>query len=343
VPSDVKMPATASYDLLAGISKRDFKDRSVAIIGAGWMARQYATALSRMKVRDVVVVSKSDSKAAELCGEFGFRCLTGGYEKHLAGMKKMDLVIVATPIDHLLPSAMLAVKHGQQNILVEKPGSLYSQELASAARKVKKGQQIRVAYNRLAYPNLHKLKELAEKEGGITSCRFTFTEWVHTIDFTKEKKEVYARWGIANSLHVISMAFELAGMPKEMSAYRQGGFRWHPSGSVFAGAGITDRGATFSYHADWNSAGRWGVEVMTEENAYRLMPLEELYVCKKGSVNWEKVPFEIGFPDVKQGVAEEIAIMLEGRPPLLAAGTASLDKAAVLNRAAEKIFGYGQR
>jgi predicted dehydrogenase len=334
------MQSTASYDLLASISKLDFKDRSVAIIGAGWMARQYATALSCMKVKDVVVISKSDSKAAELCSEFGFKYLTGGYERHLAGMKKMDLVIVATPIEHLLPAAMLAAKHGQQNILIEKPGSLYSQELASAARKLKKGQQIRVAYNRLAYPNLHKLKGLVEKEGGITSCRFTFTEWVHTIDFTKEKKEVYARWGIANSLHVISMAFELAGTPKEMSTYRQGGFRWHPSGSVFAGAGITDRGAAFSYHADWNSAGRWGVEVMTEENAYRLMPLEELYVCRKGSVNWEKVPFEVGFPGVKQGVAEEISVMLEGEPLLLSAGTVSLEKAASFNRVAEKIFGY---
>ncbi|HXV45760.1 MAG TPA: Gfo/Idh/MocA family oxidoreductase [Nitrososphaera sp.] len=330
------MKNKSSYDFLANISSLRFEDKSVLIIGAGWMARQYATALSKMMIRDVTIISKRKDSLAGLCREFGFQLLIGGYEKYIPSMKRTDLVIVATPIHHLLPAAMLAAKHGQQNILIEKPASLYREELISAAKSLKKAR-VRVAYNRLLYPNLHKLKQLIDDEGGVTSCRFTFTEWVHTIDFAKESRDVYSRWGIANSLHVIAMAFDLVGFPKEISTYQHGGFDWHPSGSVFVGSGVTERGIPFSYHADWNSAGRWGIEVMTAENAYRLMPLEDLYACKKGSTNWEKVPFDVTFPDVKQGVAEEVAAMLGDS---LTASLVPLETAAAFNKAAEKIFGY---
>ena len=324
------------YDLLANISSLKFKDKSVVIIGAGWMARQYAAALSRMKIKNVTIISKSKDSLTELCREFGFQLLVGGYEKHIPRMRHMDLVIVATPIHQLLPAAVLAVRHGQQNILIEKPGSLYHEELISKAKNLKKAK-VRVAYNRLLYPNFHKLKQLVEGDGGITSCKFTFTEWIHTIDFAKESRDVYSRWGIANSLHVIATAFDLIGMPKEISAYQRGSLDWHPSGSVFVGSGMTETDIPFSYHADWNSAGRWGIEVMTKWDSYLLMPLEDLHVCKKGSNNWDKVPFDVSFPDVKHGVAEELAVMLDDS---LALDLVSLEKAAAFNKVAEKIFGY---
>ena len=41
------------------------------------------------------------------------------------------------------------------------------------------------------------------------------------------------------------------------------------------------------------------------------MPLEKLYHCRKGSVNWEEVEVVSLFPGVKEGIAEELAIMLE--------------------------------
>jgi predicted dehydrogenase len=330
------MKNKSSYDVLANIMSLKFEDKSVLIIGAGWMARQYALALSRMKIKNVTIISKSKDKVSQLCSEFGFHPFVEGYEKHIPEMKKMDLTIVATPVHHLLPATMLAAKYGQQNILIEKPGSLYYQELISAARDLKKCR-IRVAYNRLFYPNYHKLKQLVKNEGGITSCKFTFTEWVHTIDFSKENRDVYSRWGIANSLHVIAMAFGLVGMPKKISALQHGGFDWHPSGSVFVGSGVTESGVPFSYHADWSSAGRWSIEVMTKENAYRLMPLEDLYACKKGSNNWEKVPFDVAFSDVKHGVAEEVAAMLDDNSDL---ELVSLERAAAFNKVAEEIFGY---
>ena len=78
---------------------------------------------------------------------------------------------------------------------------------------------------------------------------------------------------------------------------------------------------------------------MTRKNSYRLAPLEDLQVCKKGSINWEKVPFDTAFHDVKNGVAEEMAVMLDRRLEATT-GSVSLAKAAEFNKIGEKIFGY---
>jgi len=329
-----------SYQTLMTLKNKNFSGKRILVIGAGWMSKQYCMALKQLRIKDVCIISRSEKSSMECCREFGFKPFHGGYKKCLMGMETFDLVIVATQVNELVPAALSAIENGNLKILIEKPGSLYAKDLKLLEKKARDAQAtVRVAYNRLLYPNYWKLKELIGQEGGITSCRYTFTELIRGIDFNKESKNVYERWGIANSLHVISMAHSLIGMPKKFLAYHQGRLSWHPSGSRFAGAGITEQGILFSYHADWESGGRWGIETMTSENAYRLLPLEGLFRCKKGTFNWEEVAFESPFPDVKSGVAEEIAIMLSPRMendlPLV-----SLKKAGDYIELAEKIFGY---
>ena len=331
------------YKTLLSIKDIDFSKKKVLIIGAGWMAEQYCIALTQMGIRDVCVVSRSEKSAVTCCEKFGFQPFHGGYEKCLPELGTFDLVIVATPVHELKPAAMRAVECGNKNILVEKPGSLYSSELFEWAKQSDdRNARIRIAYNRLVYPNLCKLKELVQSEGGITSCRYTFTELIHTINFNNNKPNVYERWGIANSLHVISMAHDLIGQPKEMQTYQFGKLKWHPSGDRFVGAGVTHENIPFSYHADWSSAGRWGIEILTPQNAYRLIPLEQLYRCKKGTFNWELVETTAAFPDVKQGIAEEVVIMLspilEKIIPLV-----TLAKAAEYTKLAEEVLGYFQK
>ena len=327
-----------SYNWLSNINSINYKGKSVLLVGAGWMAKQYANALSQMKIEDVTVISRTKQKVKQLCEEFGFKSNLNEPKEELNKIGKKDLTIIATSIESLIPMAKEAIKSGQENILIEKPGSLYSDDLFSLD-KSSNGKRIRVAYNRLVYPNLHKLKQLVNEEGGITSCNFNFTERIHSIDFDKESKETYSRWGIANSLHIISMVLELIGLPKESLFYQAGKLDWHPTGSIFVGSGLTEKKIPFSYHADWGSSGRWGIEVMTSQNAYRLISLEELYICHKDSFEWEKIPFNIAYPKVKQGVAEEISLMLEEeieeKIPLI-----TLKKAAMFNQVAEEILGY---
>jgi predicted dehydrogenase len=329
-----------SYDALIHIGKEDFSDRRVVVIGAGWMADQYCQALRALGVRSVTVVSRKEESARQCCQKYDFQPRHGGYREAFPALTDSDLVIVATPIHELRPAAEFAVSLGFRNILVEKPGALYSKELADwAASMGGQGARIRLAFNRQAYPSFWKLKELAAAEGGIISCHYMFTEWVHTINFSNNRQEVYQRWGVANSLHVIAMAHALIGLPKTLSAYRSGGLSWHPTGERFYGAGVTEEDILFSYQADWGSAGRWGIEVMTPQSAYRLIPLEKLFRCAKGSVAWDPVEITQAFPGVKEGVAEEVAIMLQGE---LEKGNPlpDLKEGAAMVEVAERILGY---
>jgi predicted dehydrogenase len=323
----------------------DQKDRKILLLGSGAMGREYCACLKAMGLGDVTVVCNRAASAEKVKNDFGFTCLDGGYLKRLPQLKgSFDLVIICLPIAALLDGLAAMLSSGHRVILVEKPVALSSATLKKFIKEqlFSEGCVVKAAFNRLAYPSFRELKRRAEREGGITSCSYTFTEWVHTIDFKKDPAEVYARWGISNSLHVISMAHALIGLPKELSCQRAGRLDWHPSGAVFTGSGVSVDDIPFSYHADWLSAGRWSLTLMTRQNAYRLMPLEELYCCPKGKVVWDRIECPQEFPGVKQGVAEEIAALLEPAGEK-AAKLPDLSETAEYISLAEKIFDYDRR
>ena len=325
------------YEKLANIDSNNFQNKSVLIIGSGYIALEYVKALKKLKIKNIEILSKSENSLDnKVLSEY--KIIFGGFEKKINLIEKKDLTIIATPINLLVKAATLAIKSGQENILIEKPGSLFKTDLIILEKLIKK-QKVRIAYNRLFYPNFQKLKILSKIDGGITSCKFDFTEWVHTIPFGKYKKDVYRRWGISNSLHVISMAMELIGMPKKITTSQHGNLKWHPTGSIFVGNGISEKNIPFSYHANWEGGGRWGIEVVTKKNVYRLSPLEKLFVLKKGTTEWKEIQIKNIFPKIKMGLAEEIVIMLDDALEKQLK-MVTIKRAIEYNKLAEKIFAY---
>ncbi len=325
------------YEKLANIDSNNFQNKSVLIIGSGYIALEYVKALKKLKIKNIEILSKSkNSLDNKVLSEY--KIIFGGFEKKINLIEKKDLTIIATPINLLVKAATLAIKSGQENILIEKPGSLFKTDLIILEKLIKK-QKVRIAYNRLFYPNFQKLKILSKIDGGITSCKFDFTEWVHTIPFGKYKKDVYRRWGISNSLHVISMAMELIGMPKKITTSQHGNLKWHHTGSIFVGNGISEKNIPFSYHANWEGGGRWGIEVVTKKNVYRLSPLEKLFVLKKGTTEWKEIQIKNIFPKIKMGLAEEIVIMLDDALEKQLK-MVTIKRAIEYNKLAEKIFAY---
>ena len=55
---------------------------------------------------------------------------------------------------------------------------------------------------------------------------------------------------------------------------------------------MTDQNVLFSYFADWEAPGSWGVEVLTHKNRLILRPMEQLQVTPLGSVKIEPVTLE---------------------------------------------------
>ena len=129
---------------------------------------------------------------------------------------------------------------------------------------------------------------MIEQDGGVLSFNFEFTEWGHIIsqyDFPTNELE---GWFMANSTHVVDLAFWLGGDPEMFSSYIEGALDWHPKASRYSGAGRTKKGALFSYKANWDSAGRWSLEVLTKRRKLIFEPLQSLKIHEKDSVKVEE-------------------------------------------------------
>ena len=89
------------------------------------------------------------------------------------------------------------------------------------------------------YSSVLKAREIIELDGGVESFNFEFTEWSHQIIEDVKNTQVLKNWFLANSSHVIDLAFYLGGKPQKIQSYAAGGNDWHPAVTIFAGAGIT--------------------------------------------------------------------------------------------------------
>jgi predicted dehydrogenase len=188
-------------------------------------------------------------------------------------------------VDALAKITMQLLARDIKMILVEKPVGLNELEVAMVAKAAKdKLASVYAGYNRRFYSSVLAAKDLIEEDGGVLSFQFEFTEWSHVIEKLPTPLAIKKEWFLANSTHVIDLAFYLGGVPQEFNSYTAGGLDWHPTASIFTGAGITTRGALFSYQANWEGPGRWGVEVVTKARRYIFRPLEKLNIQQTNSV-----------------------------------------------------------
>ena len=331
----------SSAELAAAIAAADFSGCAATVVGYGSMGKQYVEALRALGVRRLRVCSRSAGPLEELHGTAdGLETVAGGVERLECQPQQNELGIVATPTALLVGAAERLTSLGFRRLLIEKPVSLWSHHIEQLADALEEqGVEAVCAYNRLAYPSFHEARARTLQEGGITSCSYTFTEMIKPDWPQRFPEEELARWGVANSLHVISMAHGFIGLPGAWTGYRSGALSWHPTGAVFVGSGTSDQGIPFAYHADWGSTGRWSVEVHTRRSSYRLCPLERVFRRSAATSDWEEVSVSTFAPRVKAGMTEQVAGMLHpdirARLPFV-----SLRDAAALTSYGEELFGY---
>lgn len=217
------------------------------LIGAGTMSKEYCKVLTAQKCTPIVV-GRGEERAAEFEKQTGIAVQRGGVEEYLRKQEEVpEFAIVAVSVDQLANVTKLLLQSGVKNILVEKPAALYRkdlEEICELNRKFKANTF--VAYNRRFYASVQKAQEIIEQDEGVTSFFFEFTEWSHVIQNTKHSTEVKENWFLANSTHVVDLAFFLGGFPEKMKSYIAGSLSWHKRASVYAGAGISEKGALFA-------------------------------------------------------------------------------------------------
>ncbi len=292
---------------------------NILLVGAGYMAIEYAKVLTAMR-KPFVVVGRSEKSAKNFKDITGADVVTGG----LSGwLKKQKIVpktaIVAVDVEQLANASKRLIEKGVKLILLEKPGGLTGKEIESVAEKAKHNKvKVYIAYNRRFYESVRKAAEIIKRDGGVKSFLFEFTEWSHQIADFELPSIVKKNWFLANSIHVVDLAFFLGGKPAEMRSYKSGSLKWHPKGSIFVGAGISESGAPFSYSANWASPGRWGVEILTPKSRLIFKPLEKLQIQKIGNIAAEEIKINDDLDKkFKPGLYKEVQSFLSNRNNLI--------------------------
>lgn len=243
--------------------------------------------------------------------------VTGGLVNYLATERPQqpDLAIVSVGVPELAAVAESVLKYGCGTILLEKPGGVNEAEIQRLADLAQERQiKVLLAYNRRFYESVRTARQMIKEDGGPSSFTFEFTEWSHIIATLRKPQIIFDNWLLANSSHVIDMAFYLAGQPARMSCFvaGQGRLGWHTKGSVFNGAGVTSAHVPFSYQADWTAPGRWAVEVMTTKHRYIFRPLEKLLIQKIGSIETTAISLDDHLDnDFKPGLYRQLQSCLE--------------------------------
>lgn len=266
---------------------------SVLLVGAGGMALEYAKVLHGLGTM-FAVAGRGKVSAEAFEKKTGVSVCTGGVGKYIDRMQKPPTHgIVAVGIEQLGKTTLQLLGSGVKKILVEKPGGMTKEELVEVdTLATEKGASVYIAYNRRFFASVLAALDIITQDGGVTSFSFEFTEWGHKIEKLEKAPGVKDIWFLANSSHVVDMAFYLGGRPVKISCYTGGRLKWHPSASVFSGAGVTDIGALFSYQANWDAPGRWALEVCTRVHRLIFRPLEKLQVQNKGSIAVEEVEID---------------------------------------------------
>jgi len=264
--------------------------KNIWLIGAGLMAQDYIKVLEGLK-SNFTVIGRGKNTAQQCEDATGCEVVIGGLEQFLAPKPEVCThAIVSVGVEKLYETTKELLNYGVKNILVEKPAGLHREEFEDLVCLTnEKDANVYVAYNRRFYASVIYAQKIIKEDDGVTSFNFEFTEWGHVIAPLQKAEGVKEKWFLGNSTHVVDLAFFLGGKPKEICSFTNGNLDWHPTSSVFSGAGKSDENALFSYYANWESAGRWSVEILTKEHKLILRPMEKLQIQKRGSIAQEFV------------------------------------------------------
>jgi len=282
--------------------------KEVWLIGPGNIGRHYLKVLQALDV-NLTVIGRSAKK------DWPVPVYEHGLDNYILQVpdSNVEYAIVAVDESQLYSITKKLIDKGIKNILIEKPAGIDKTQVkllreASAAAKC----NLFVAYNRRFYQSVQHCKEKIKESCGPISINFSFTEWIHTIPFDQYTPEELERFVLCNSSHVPDTVFYLAGKPKVLNCETAGSLDWHPAASIFQGSGITEQGVLISYNANWESAGRWSIEVCLPGEKLILRPLEKLHVQHTGSLDIIEYKLENEHIDLdyKAGLYEEVKSFL---------------------------------
>lgn len=262
------------------------------VIGTGLIGTEYSKVLDALSVSHIVI-GRGNTSAENFEAVRNKKVIRGGVKSFLNTKPELPIgVIIAVGSLDLYDTAVDLINYGVKKILIEKPGGDSPERVKDLYRIAQSNNvEIFLAYNRRFYASVLQAEKIIKEDGGVLSFNFEFTEWIKVIQSVHSDPRVLSQLFFGNSTHVVDTAFFLGGEPTEMTSYYGGNLSWHKP-SIYSGAGRSETGALFSYQANWESPGRWVIEILTPKHRLYFKPMEMLQIQEQQSVKVQPVEID---------------------------------------------------
>ena len=128
-------PPVTSAELSAAMAACDLRGSAATVVGIGTMGKHYVAALHALGVPRVRLVSRSAGPLEAFSRVPGVETVPGGVERLTCRPEPDELGIIATPTAMLLPAAERLASLGFRHLLIEKPASLWSDDIERLAER----------------------------------------------------------------------------------------------------------------------------------------------------------------------------------------------------------------
>jgi predicted dehydrogenase len=287
------------------------KTWKIAIVGAGYMAREHAKVFASLpNVQLVGVCGRSRERAEAFGASFGIPVFDDIEEMYRR--TKADAVVVA--VNELAMRAVCETCFALQWIcLLEKPVGVDLQEadgILAVSRRL--AARAFVALNRRSYSATRQaLGELSDDGPRLISI-LDQQDLVAARD-GGQPEQVLRNYMYANSIHLVDY----------LGAFARGEIvsvdhvvPWTPQQPGFVVAAVRySSGDTAVYQAVWNGPGPWSVTVTNKDVRVELRPLEKLGLQRRGERKLTEIAPEAIDIDFKPGLrwqAEQLVAFLSG-------------------------------
>ena len=200
------------------------------ILGTGWIAQQFTTALQAHTSQQVVAVgSRSQESADGFAHRFGIGRAHASYDALVAD-REVDVVYVATPHNHHYPDALRAI-HAGKHTLIEKPIALSAAQARHIAAEAQEHgvmamealwthEKAPMAFNVIAFPSQEEQRNLfALRIPAVLSLLVTHS-WDNSVP-AADALEKRAAERIRNGIPALEAMRRLSADPNDRAALEQ--------------------------------------------------------------------------------------------------------------------------
>lgn len=249
------------------------KDVSVAIVGAGAMAREHAKTFAAVPGVSVAgIASRTRARAEALAAEAGVPVVADSVAD-LHARTQADLVVIAVP--ELAANAVAKAAFAEPwAVLMEKPAGYDlrdAEDIAEAARG--RAQPVMVGFNRRFLSSTRAVR--ADLDSRPDEPRFVHVQDQQSYAEARQHghpEAVVEKFMYANSIHVIDLIRVFArGAPTRVEPMAP--WRGDETGIMLVYLAF-DSGDTALYEGIWQGPGPWAASVSTRGRRWTLQPLE---------------------------------------------------------------------